>query len=269
MRILAKAVIGAVITAVVGYGAMAAWFFVRQRDTQYDRSGRMLELAETALTNAQVVAIPTADGETLGGWFASPAPGLPVILYFRGNTGSFAREHERFEGFAADGYGFLAFDYRGFPGSPGELTEEHVLEDALAAFDWLAQKDLPIVIWGRSLGSGPATFTASRREAGALLLEAPFTSAAAYGKRHYGYLPIDLILLDRYPVVEWIKAVEEPVFVAHGTADIVNTPEEGVRVYALAPNPAGIWIEPGGDHDNMWERGIWERAKAFYAEAMR
>jgi len=269
MTIISRLLVAALVIAVLGYVAVMVYFFIRQRDFQYDRSGRMFELAETNLTNAELVAIPTAGGASLGGWYAPPAAGKPVILYFRGNTGSFSREFARLEAFALDGYGFLGFDYRGFPGSPGELIEEHALEDSLAAFDWLQQKGHPIVIWGRSLGSGPATYTASRREARALLLESPFTSAVAYAARHYRYLPVELLVLDQYPVSEWIRAVTEPLYVAHGADDDVNTAEEGRRVYALAPNPTEIWIEPGGNHDNLWDHGIWGRAKAFFATAMR
>ena len=78
----------------------------------------------------------------------------------------------RYEAFAEAGYGFLAFDYRGFPGSPGEVTEENILADARAAFDWVKAKGHPILLWGRSLGSGPASYVAREREAEALLLEA-------------------------------------------------------------------------------------------------
>jgi hypothetical protein len=41
----------------------------------------------------------------------------------------------------------------------------------------------------------------------------------------------------------------------------------GQRVYDLAPNKAGLWIEPGADHDDLWARGIWDRAQAFFAGA--
>ena len=57
---------------------------------------------------------------------------MPVIMYFRGNAQSFSREHERYGAFVADGYGFLAFDYRGFPASPGVLSQDNVLKDAIA-----------------------------------------------------------------------------------------------------------------------------------------
>ena len=94
-----------------------------------------------------------------------------------------------------------------------------MLADALAAFDWLQAKGFPIVLWGRSLGSGPATYVASQREADALLLETPFISAVAVAADRYGFLPVGLLMHDQYPVDQWIKDVAEPVFVAHGTAD--------------------------------------------------
>ena len=104
----------------------------------------------------------------------------------------------------ADGYGFLAFDYRGFPGSPGEVTEENILADGLAAFDWAAAKGFPVVLWGRSLGSGPATYVASLRDADALLLETPFDSAVAVAADRYGFLPVGLLMPDQFPVDQWI-----------------------------------------------------------------
>src|SRR5690606_24415088 len=137
--------------------------YANQRALQYDQTGRLLPLAETRLTDAELGSIPTADGSPRAGWYQKPRPGKPDTLYFRGNSGSFSREPQRYEAFAADGFGYLAFDYRGFPGSRGELTQEHVLEDGLAAFDWLAAKGDPIVVWGRSLGSGPATWVLTER----------------------------------------------------------------------------------------------------------
>jgi fermentation-respiration switch protein FrsA (DUF1100 family) len=265
MKLIRRILIGAGVVAVLAYAMVMAALYFFQRDFQYDRTGRLFELSETKLTNTELVTIPNADGSSVTGWYAPPAPGKPVILYFRGNSQSFSREHERFEAFTADGYGFLSFDYRGFPGSPGEVTERNALADSLAAFDWLAVKGLPIVLWGRSLGSGPASYVASEREAQALLLETPFLSAVAVAADRYGFLPVAILMHDQFHVDQWILKVEEPVFVAHGTADRTIGVSHGERVYALAPNKAGIWIEEGADHSDLWDRGIWERAKGFLA----
>lgn len=259
--------IGLVALAVILYGGFVVALYVLQRDFQYDRTGRMFALSETALTDAtQLVSIPSADGSVLAGWYQPPGDGKPVILYFRGNAQSFSREHERYEQFVADGYGFLAFDYRGFPGSPGEITEANILADGLAAYDWLAEKGYPIVLWGRSLGSGPATWVAREREAGALFLETPFDSAVSVAADRYGFVPVGLLMHDQFPVDQWIRDVTEPVYVAHGTADATILVYHGERLYSLAPNPKGIWIEEGADHGDLWDRGIWSRARAFFEE---
>ena len=264
MKWLKRVAIGILVAVAVGYVAILGILYVFQRDFQYERGGPLLTLAETKLARAQLVSIPTADGASLAGWYEAPAPGKPLIVYFRGNSLSFSREHERYEAFVADGYGFLAFDYRGFGGSPGEVTQEHVLADGLAAFDWAAAKGFPIVLWGRSLGSGPATYVASLKKADALLLETPFLSAVAVAADRYGFLPVGMLMFDQYPVGEWIKSVDEPVFVAHGEGDRTIGVSHGERVYALAPNHNELWIEPGADHSDLWDRGIWGRAKGFF-----
>jgi fermentation-respiration switch protein FrsA (DUF1100 family) len=264
MKIVRRFLIGLLVGLVVLYLAGMAVLYFFQRSFQYAPSTAVLALADTPLSNAELVSIPTSENATITGWFAPPAPGKPVILYNKGNAENFTAEHVRFERFAADGFGFLAFDYRGFPASPGEITQEHVLADALAAFDWLAPKGFPIVIWGRSLGSGPATFVASERDADALLLETPFDSAVAVARDRYGFFPVGLLMKDQFPVDQWIVAVTEPVFVAHGTADKTIAVYHGERVYELAPNKAGIWIEEGAGHSNLWDRGIWERARMFF-----
>ncbi len=266
MKWLIRIVLGVVVLAVVGYGGVLAYVYFNQRSLQYGGlDEKLLPLSATALKRAVLVGIPTGQDLDLAGWYEAPQPGKPLILYFRGNWGSFSREHERYEAMEADGYGFLAFDYRGLGGSPGEISQANILEDGLAAFAWARAQGYPMVIWGRSLGSGPATYVAGEREANALYLETPFDSATAVAKDRYPYLPIDLLMEDKYPVDQWILKVTEPVFVAHGTGDTTIGVQHGERVYDLAPNKGGEWIVPGADHDELWAAGEWEKAKGFFA----
>lgn len=267
MKLVRNLVIVLVALVAVAYIGAIAYMFFNQRSLQYVATGPITPLAQTALTEAEEIAIPSG-GSVVNGWYQAPSQGMPLILYYRGNSGSFSAEHQRFEQFVADGYGFLSFDYRGFPMSPGEISETNVLTDALAAYDWAAEKGAPILIWGRSLGSGPATYVASQRDAKALMLETPFLSAITVAGERYPYLPVALVMQDQYHNDQWIKDVTEPVFVAHGTADTVVGVTNGERLYALAPNPDGIWIEPGADHSDLWAAGIWNHAKAFFEKAM-
>jgi hypothetical protein len=256
-----------VLLVVAGYAGVIGYMYVNQRALQYNATGPMTALADTTLTGVEAIAVASGDG-VVNGWYRAPRAGMPLIVYYKGNSGSFSEEHVRFEQFVADGYGFVAFDYRGFPASPGSISQQGILDDATAMFDWAAAKGFPLVIWGRSLGSGPSTYVASVREAEALLLETPFLSAVTVAGERYPILPVGLVMQDQYPVNQWILDVAEPVLVAHGTADSTIGVSNGERVHALAPNKDELWIEPGAGHGDLWARGIWAHAKPFFERAM-
>lgn len=266
MKTLARIVIALLILVVLGYGAVVGGMYYFQRDLQYEKAGPITALADTAIVGAEDVTIPV-DGAAINGWYEAPKAGKPLIIYYKGNSGSFSREHERFATWTQAGYGFLAFDYRGFPASPGHITQQGILDDAVAAFDWAQAKGFPIVIWGRSLGSGPSTYVASVRDADALLLETPFLSAVNVAAERYPYLPVYWVMQDQFPVNDWIKDVSEPVLIAHGTADTTIDVSNGKRLYDLVPHKDELWIVQDGTHGDLWDRGIWGHAAPFFERA--
>lgn len=266
MKIIRIGAIALAVLVLVLYTGAVGYMYFNQRALQYEPAGELIPLAQTALHNAVDVAIPV-DGAVINGWYQAPQPGKPLIIYYKGNSGSFTEEHERYERFVSEGYGFLAFDYRGFPASPGAISEAGILDDSIAAYDWAAAKGFPIVIWGRSLGTGPATYVASEKDAEALLLETPYLSAVGVAAERYPILPVNWVMLDQFRSDEWIAGVTEPVMIAHGTADRTIGVSNGERLYALAPNPDNLWIVPDAGHSDLWKAGIWDHAKAFFTRA--
>jgi hypothetical protein len=244
------------------YLGTVLFIYSNQRNMQYSLAGEVLSLSEANIAGAKLVVIPV-DIMQVRGWYLAPKENKPTILYYKGNAGSFTDEYFRFKKMGEDGYGFLAFDYSGFPMSPGETTQKTVLVDSLAVFDWLSKKDNSIVIWGRSLGSGPASFVASRRDAKALILESPFTSAVDIAQKSYPYIPVASLMKDKYPVIEWIAKVDEPLLLAHGEKDKTIPVSNGQEVFAKAKNPQQLWIIEDGNHDNLWENNIWQQVKTF------
>ncbi len=267
MKIFVRVTVGLVLLVAAFYTVAFGYIYFNQRALQYSAAGELTTLADAGLPGAREVAIPSGDG-VVNGWYQAPAAGKPLILYFKGNTGSFTAEYDRFQRWVSEGYGFLSFDYRGFPASPGNITEDNILQDSLAAFDWAQGQGAPIVLWGWSLGSGPSTYTASQRDAQALVLEAPFLSAATVAQERYPYLPVALAMEDQFPNNEWIKDVTEPVMVVHGTADATIEVSNGERLYDLVPNKTELWIVPGATHNNLWEIGIWDRVRPFFDGAI-
>ncbi len=235
-----------------------------QRVMQYTPGTAYLSLDEVDLPGARLVNMPIDDLINVRGWYIEPKEGMPIIVYFKGNEGSFTQDSPRYRAMNDLGYGVLAFDYRGFPMSPGEITEEGILEDSLAAFDFAAGQNVPVVLWGRSLGTGPAVYVASKREVAAVLLESPYTATVDVAAERYPIIPVQRVMKDQFLSREWIGDVEEPIFVAHGTADKTIPVHHGKDLFGMAPNGQELWIVEGGTHSSLWEAGILERAHDFY-----
>ena len=212
------------------------------------------------------VRIKTPDGETLEAWYEPPRPGMPVILFLHGQGAGLAMGKWRYIRMHKEGVGYLALAYRGFSGSTGTPSEKGLFTDGVAAYDWLkAQgfKDSDIVIHGHSLGSGVATYVATQRPARALILEAPFTAASDVARERYPYMPVDLLMHDRFESRKRIKDVHMPLLIAHGTADHVVPFSEGKALYDLANEPKTFVVMPGSDHNTLTRDGVYDHYWAF------
>jgi fermentation-respiration switch protein FrsA (DUF1100 family) len=163
-----------------------------------------------------------------------------TVLVFNGNAGNRADRAGLARRLAQAGASVLLFDYRGFAGNPGSPSEGGLVRDARAARAYLDSRPdadpSSITYYGESLGTGVAVAVAVKRPA-ALVLRSPYTSMVDVGRRHYWYLPVDLLLWDRYPAVKEIRRVRTPMFVIAGSEDRLIPPELSRRLYEAAPGP--------------------------------
>ncbi len=213
----------------------------------------------------QVTHITTADGEGLVAWYLPPKPGQPTVLFFNGNAASLAGQEGRWRRIADAGVGFLAIGYRGYEGSTGHPTEAGLALDARAAYDWLRQRAEPtdIVIHGFSLGSGVAVRLASEVPARALVLEAPYTSTVDVAARAFPWVPVRLLMRDRFHSDQRIGQVRMPILILHGDADSVIPYDLGQRLYQLAPEPKTFVQMHGSDHNTLTRDGGYDAIWSF------
>lgn len=116
----------------------------------------------------------------------------------------------------------LAVEYPGYGVyTSHKPNSETIQEDALAVYDYLIKKvgfeEKNIMLLGRSIGSGPASYLASLRNPGALIMMSSFTSLRSVVNDHVGSL--DKILKERFNNHENIKNVKCPSFFIHGLQD--------------------------------------------------
>jgi fermentation-respiration switch protein FrsA (DUF1100 family) len=244
------------LVAALGYLALVGMMYFSQRALLYPGANTSFAPVAHAEWGGKV-SIPTADGETLHGLFGRPSPGKPSVLFFLGNADYVGNYGFFAEALAARGIGLLAVSYRGYAGSTGSPSEDGLLTDGLAAFDWLSgQGDGGIVLLGQSLGSGVAVNTAAQRPAAGVILVSAYLSVVSLAQMHYPFLPVAPLIKDPFRSDLKISEVRQPKLFIHGRRDDIIPLSSGEALYSIAPEPKRMLIHDAYGHNDLWHEGM-------------
>ena len=176
-----------------------------------------------------------------------------VVLYFHGNRRNIERYARFARNFTRNGYAVWMIDYPGFGKSTGDRTERIMYADAVEFYK-MALARYPadsIIIFGKSMGTGPATYLASRRSCKRLILETPYYSIEALFN-HYAFIyPVSLMTKYHFPNNEYIAEVTAPVTIFHGTDDEVIPFRQARRLKEEAGDKAELISIEDGKHNNL------------------
>ena len=179
----------------------------------------------------------------------------PVLLYLHGARYNVTGSAPRMRRMQELGFSVLAIDYRGFGKSTAGLpSEKSAYEDARAAWDWLALKypDRPRYIFGHSLGGSIAIdLAASVPDEKGTIVEGTFTSIAdVVGSSEWGWVPLSMLITQRFEAVGKVARVGSPLLVVHGDSDRLILPDLGKKLYEAAVEPKRFLLVKGGSHHN-------------------
>ena len=198
------------------------------------------------------VAVP---GDSLDALlFRQPNP-RGLVFYLHGNGGDLTSWTTGLEFYRRINYDLFMLDYRGYGKSTGRIESEAQLHaDVRAAWETIAPRyhNLPIVLFGRSLGTALATRLAADVAPTLLVLVTPFTSLAAAGKRRYPFAPEFLM---KYPLRTdtIIDAVKSPVLLVAGTQDELTPLSDSEQLKSLARSPVELLVIEGARHNDIHE----------------
>ena len=245
--------------AFAGYVLFTGVIGCSQRRLMYHPDNSPPVLAAAGLSDMAAVTLKTADGLELLAWHRAPSrEGAPSLIYFHGNGGHIGDRGPKVRPYLDAGYGVLLVSWRGYGGNPGSPTEDGFYNDARAAFDFLEGAGVApgrMVVYGESIGGGPAVQLATERDIGALVLESPFTSAADIAQRAYWFLPARYMLLDRFDSKSKIGAIDSPLFIIHGERDRVVPVDMGRSLLAGAKEPKDARFYAQADHNDLYDYG--------------
>lgn len=240
------------VVAVVAVGVPLLMFLLQDRLLFYPQPLSAERRADIERRYAHVREVSLeADGQKIRAWHVAGTPDAPLVLYFGGNAEDVSWMIDQALA-RAPGPSWLLVAYRGYGGSEGTPSARNIAQDALRWHDFAAGKLRParIVVFGRSLGSGPAVHVAAQRKVGSVILVTPFDSLAEVAKRHYPFLPVDLLLRHRFEPVEGAPAIRVPLLCIAAARDTIIPPEHARRLYERWGGPKR-WVElPGAGHND-------------------
>jgi len=195
-----------------------------------------------------LVTIDVENDEKIAAFYLPADDDAFVILHSHGNAEDIGHLWDYVRCFKMEGFGVLAYDYRGYGLSDGRPSEQNTYKDIEAAYRHLVdeQKIDPqrIIVHGRSVGSGPSVWLAANHPVGGLVLISPFLSAY----RTRTYWPI--LPFDKYNNMSRIKNIDCPLLVMHGRKDRVIGFRHGEKLYEAANEPKMCyWVDNAGHND--------------------
>ncbi|KQC29145.1 alpha/beta hydrolase [Flagellimonas eckloniae] len=200
------------------------------------------------------IFLNTSDGAKLNAIHFKTERPKGLILYFHGNAGDLSRWGQITSSFVELGYDVLVMDYRGYGKSTGKLSEEALYTDAHLFYSHALKTytEENIIIYGRSLGASIATHLASNTNPAKLILETPFYSLLDVAQDRFPFFPIKHVLKYEMSSYKYIKTVNAPIRIFHGTVDNVVAYESGLKLFEAIPNSdKKMYTIENGNHNDL------------------
>jgi uncharacterized protein len=184
-----------------------------------------------------------------------------VVLYLHGNRKNIGWYAQFAPTFTDQGYEVWMLDYPGYGKSTGELTEASLYEYAEQLYK-LAGSKYPadsIIIYGKSMGTGLATYLASRERCKRVILETPYYSLSSVAAYYLPVYPMEQMIKVKIPSWQYLAEVKDTVIILHGTADGVIPYSNASRLKPYLKNGDEFITIDGGSHNDLREFNLFNK----------
>ena len=248
------------------YFLVLVYLYFFQRNLMYHPNENNYSNDELKV-NVEKIKVKTKDGIDLLGWYHEKnLKEFKTLLFFHGNAGSLENRIHKLNRFGEMKINFLIIAWRGFSGNKGKPSEKGLYEDGQSAIQWLLEKGLnekDIIIYGESLGTGIATHLSQNKDFAGVILETPFTSMVDAAKTFYPYIPVNLLLKDKFKNEDKVKNINSPILIMHGEVDQIVPFAMGKRIFEVANEPKFSYFTKHDNHMMEYDENLLKALNSF------
>ena len=256
-----------ILTIFVFYFLVLVFLYFYQRNLLYHPNENNYSEDKISV-DIEKVKIETLDNIELLGWYHEKnLKDYKTLVYFHGNAGSLENRIHKLNHFQNMNINFLIIAWRGFNGNKGKPSERGLYVDGKSAIDWLKKKGVDeknLILYGESLGTGVATHLAQNKNYAGVILETPFTSMIDAAKNFYPYIPVNLLLKDKFENYKKVKNINSPILIMHGEVDQIVPFSMGKKIYEIANNPKYSYFTKYDDHMMEYDENLVLALKSFF-----
>lgn len=214
---------------------------------------------DRASFKSEMVWIPNPAGAPIPClYLRCPRGSSKVLIYFHGNAEDVGLAYSLLEHLRSTlmvrcrQVHVMAVEYPGYGIYPGEASSARLLRDSEVVFRYLTTECRiaahNLIMFGRSIGSGPATWLASEHRLGALLLMSAYTSIRAVVRHVVGTM-LQHFVAERFRNIDLMPRISCPTFLVHGQKDTLVPFQHSQALHEVCGGPCCLMLPRDMDHN--------------------
>ncbi len=245
----------AIAVLLITYFSICFLFYIFQRSLLY--FPQPADVVDTSAGLVKEISFEAGTGsgaetkkQMLSGWVLNP--GQEKALIFYGGNASTVEIHIDFLTHVAPDYSVYLIPYRGYGNNQGKPTEQALYNDAVYIYQQIKKNHQDISLMGRSLGTGVATYVASKYPVEKLILSTPYDSILNVAKSHYPWLPISWLLKDKFLSAERAGKIRAKTLILIAENDeTINRKNSEALVKKIDPQLLNYHVILGATHNEI------------------
>jgi dienelactone hydrolase len=190
---------------------------------------------------------------------------LPLVLYFGGNAEEVSHLAD-YKTYFPNTI-MVLMNYRSFGLSQGKISEQTMFSDALEVYDKLiANSEIDankVIVIGRSIGTGVATYVSSQRKINATVLITPYENMIDVAFEKYPFVPISLLIKHRFESDKYAPSISSPMLALISANDQIIPKHHAYKLKEAWKGKTEA-LEVNEDHNSiMNNEEVWKKIESF------
>ncbi len=196
---------------------------------------------------------------------------LPLVIYFGGNAEEVSHLAD-YKAYFPNSI-MVLMNYRSFGLSQGKISEQTMFSDALEVYDKLISNPEVdannVIIIGRSIGTGVATYLSSQRKTSATVLITPYENMIDVAFEKYPFVPISLLIKHRFESDKYAPNISSPMLALISRNDQVIPKHHAYKLKEAWKGKTEA-LELNEDHNSiMNNEEVWKKIEGFVNENIK